>query len=201
MRRPLARQDGADAGFTLIELLVSMTIVGIVTAAAYGVLIQVTKQSRDIAGRDETVGQARLALQQITSQIRSGNVLYDPANETTVTNGLPNSMRVFTQANGVEKCVQWQLLNSTIRSRSWSPSWQTDGIVSTWGVVARGVQNTTSPFSLANATAYGSRLLDVSIDVRDARSKGAIQTISTSVAGRNTEYGYDTGVCTPIPPA
>ncbi len=191
---PDARSDG-DEGVTLVELLVTMFILGIVTAAAYSVLISVTRQSRDVQGREQTVGNARLAIEQIDRQIRSGNVLYDPALES-----LPNSMRVYTQANGVNRCVQWQLQSAgVLRSRSWSPTWQTDGLVSTWGNVARGIRNTTSPFSLPNASAYGSRLIDITFQVHDDTAGGTDQIVQTSLSGRNTEYGYDTGVCTPVP--
>lgn len=134
---PDARSDG-DEGVTLVELLVTMFILGIVTAAAYSVLISVTRQSRDVQGREQTVGNARLAIEQIDRQIRSGNVLYDPALEA-----LPNSMRVYTQANGVNRCVQWQLQSAgVLRSRSWSPTWQTDGLVYRRGAMSRGESET-----------------------------------------------------------
>lgn len=71
--------------------------------------------------------------------------------------------------------------------------------VSTWGNVARGIRNTTSPFSLPNASAYGSRLIDITFQVHDDTAGGTDQIVQTSLSGRNTEYGYDTGVCTPVP--
>lgn len=195
MRDLAARRD--DAGLTLIELLVAMLIFSAVIAAVYSVLINVQRQSSDLAGREETVGNARLALQQMDRQIRSGNVLYDPAAEA-----LPLSMRVYTQANGDERCVQWQVFNNTLRMRAWSPTWQTDGLVTSWGTVARGLQNTSAspPFALeGGSTAYGSRLVNISLKVKDARSKGAVLEVSTSLSGRNTLYGYDPGVCSPVP--
>ena len=72
-------------------------------------------------------------------------------------------------------------------------------MVSGWGTVARGVTNTTSPFTLDNASAYGSRLINISFSVRDSKATGRDQVVQTSLSGRNTEYGYDSGVCTPIP--
>jgi prepilin-type N-terminal cleavage/methylation domain-containing protein len=202
--RPLqADRDRRDEGLTLIELLVAMFIFSIVLAVSYSVLITVQRQSRDISGREETVGQARIALQQMDRQIRSGNVLYNP-NDTTDPGYLPLSMRVYTQANGDERCVQWQITNGLLRSRSWSPTWQTDGLVSGWGTVARGLQNpwpsTVQPFALQGSTTnYSSRLIDVTLLVKDARSKGNVQKVSSSLSGRNTLYGYDAGVCAPMP--
>ena len=99
---PFRRLRSVEDGLTLIELLVTMMLFTLIMAGIYGVLINVQRQSRDVAGREETVGNARLATEQMDRQIRSGNVLYDPAVET-----LPLSMRVYTQANGDQRCVQW----------------------------------------------------------------------------------------------
>ena len=41
-----------------------MVIFSVVIAVSYSILITVQKQARDISGREETVGQARLALEQ-----------------------------------------------------------------------------------------------------------------------------------------
>ncbi|MDX6274866.1 MAG: hypothetical protein QOJ92_2076 [Frankiales bacterium] len=188
-----------DSGVTLIELLITMIIFSIITGFVYGLLIQVQKQSSDVQARNESVGNARIAIEQIDRQVRSGNVLYDPAAET-----LPLSMRVYTQANGVERCVQWQVYSGTLRMRSWSPTWQTDSLVSPWSTVARGIQNTASspPFALqGGSTAYGSRLVDVSLKVKDPKSSGQVIDVSTSLSGRNTQYGFDPGVCAPVPAA
>lgn len=197
--RKRTENRGTDDGFTLIELLVSMIIFSLVMAGVYSVLITVQRQNSDLAGRQETVGNARLATEQMDRQIRSGNVLYDPALET-----LPMSMRVYTQANGLERCVQWQVYNGTLRSRSWSTTWQTDGLVSSWGTVARGLQNTSAslPFALeGGSTAYGSRLVDIDLLVKDTASKGKVLEVKTSLSGRNTLYGYDPGICSPVPAA
>lgn len=203
MRNSRRSREELEAGLTLIELLVAMAIFSVVIAVSYSILITVQKQGRDISGREETVGQARLALEHMDRQIRSGNVLYNP-NDTTDPGYLPLSMRVYTQANGDERCVQWQVSNGVLRSRSWSPTWQTDGLVSAWGVVARGLQNpwpsTIQPFALQGSTTnYSSRLIDVTLLVKDARSAGNVQTVSASLSGRNTLYGYDPGVCAPMP--
>ncbi|MDX6225539.1 MAG: hypothetical protein QOE64_1915, partial [Frankiales bacterium] len=109
-----------------------------------------------------------------------------------------------TQANGVERCVQWQVYSGALRMRSWSPTWQVDGLVSSWSTVARGIQNTaaTPPFALqGGSTAYGSRLVDVSFKVKDPKSTAKVIDVGTSLSGRNTQYGYDPGVCAPVPAA
>ncbi|MCY7366410.1 MAG: prepilin-type N-terminal cleavage/methylation domain-containing protein, partial [Frankiaceae bacterium] len=71
-----------DKGTTLVELLISMTIFSLALAMVYSVLITVQRQTKDQTSRADSVGNARLALQQIDRQVRSGNVLYNPASET-----------------------------------------------------------------------------------------------------------------------
>lgn len=188
-----------DKGTTLVELLISMTIFSLALAMVYSVLITVQRQTNDQTSRADSVGNARLALQQIDRQVRSGNVLYNPASET-----LPLSMRVYTQANGDQRCVQWQVFNGKLRSRSWSPTWTTDGQVSAWAVVAHDVVNTTAtpPFALqGGSTAYGSRLADVTLLVKSPTGGGKPVNVTSSLSGRNTAYGYDPGVCNPAPAA
>ena len=196
------RRSRGDQGVTLVEMLISMTIFAVVLAITYSILITIQLQTRDETARADSVGDARIALQQIDRQVRSGNVLYNPANETAL--GFPMSMRIYTQANGEQRCVQWQVFNGTLRSRSWSPTWQTDGLVSDWGVVAHNVVNTGSeqPFALqGGATAFGSRLVDIGLKVKSPQSDGKPIDVTSSLSGRNTAYGYDPGVCSPIPAA
>ncbi len=174
-----------------------MTIFSIVLSATYAVLITVQRQARDTTARADAVGDARIALQQIDQQVRSGNVLYNPTTEP-----LPLSMRVYTQANGLQRCVQWQVSGAVLRSRSWSPTWQTDGQVSAWSTVSRNVVNTsvTPPFALqGGSTAYGSRLIDVNLLIKSPDAKGAPIAVTSSLSGRNTAYGYDPGICNPMP--
>lgn len=188
-----------ERGTTLVELLISMTIFSLALAMVYSVLITVQRQTKDQTSRADAVGNARLALAQIDRQVRSGNVLYNPATET-----LPLSMRVYTQANGAQRCVQWQVFGGKLRSRSWSPTWQTDGQVSGWAVVAHDVVNTTAtpPFALqGGTTAYGSRLIDIALLVKSPTSGGKNINVTSSLSGRNTAYGYDPGVCNPAPAA
>lgn len=203
LRRLRDRRD--DSGVTLIELLVSMIVFSIVMGAAYGVLLQIQMQTKDTVGRADAVAQAKLAVAQMDRQVRSGNVLYDPAGEAAL--GFPMSMRIYTQANAEEKCVQWQILNGVLRMRSWSPTWPSDGAVSTWITAARDIGNQASvpadtPFSLSGtATPYSARVVNILLRVKNPNSNGHRYDVQTSLAGRNTVYGYDTSTCSPIPPA
>jgi prepilin-type N-terminal cleavage/methylation domain-containing protein len=193
----LRRRMPHDGGITLVELLVTMTIFSMVLAMCYTVLITIQKQTKDEMARADAVGEARLALQQIDRQVRSGNVLYDPVAEP-----LPLSMRIYTQSNGDQRCVQWQVDGGVLRSRSWSPTWQTDGIVSGWQVIAHHVVNTAStpPFALqGGSSAYGSRLVDITLKVKSPDSDGNPIDVVSSLSGRNTAYGYDPTICNPAP--
>jgi len=182
-----------------------MIVFSIVMGAAYGVLLQIQMQTKDTIGRADAVAQAKLAVAQMDRQVRSGNVLYDPAGEAAL--GFPMSMRIYTQANAEEKCVQWQILNGVLRMRSWSPNWQSDGAVSGWITAARDIGNQSSvsadtPFSLSGtATPYSARVVNILLRVKNPNSNGHRYDVQTSLAGRNTVYGYDTSTCSPIPPA
>jgi prepilin-type N-terminal cleavage/methylation domain-containing protein len=213
LRRLLAGER--EGGFTLVEMLISMIVFGIATAMVYKALIGVQTYTEKVQGSADANSELRLAVSQIDRQVRSGNVLYSPANETspsTCTASGPDAgtcMRVYTQANGNERCVQWQVLNDPakpgtqlLRSRSWSPTWQTDGNYTGWSTVARGLvaAPSTAPFTLqGNATTYSARYLTIRFEAKDKRRGSAPAVITSSLAGRNTNYGYDGGLCSPAP--
>lgn len=212
------RRQPDDEGFTLIELLVSMIVFSIAIAMVFSAVILLGGKTRQVEGSAEATSQVRQALAQIDRQVRSGNVLYSPAGEptfvascTTSTADSGSCMRVYTQSDGVAKCVQWQVLpdpaspgTSLLRSRTWSPDWQTvPGGVDPWQTVARGlvVSPSADPFTLASGGAYGSRLLNVHFEAIDERRGDDAVVITSSLSGRNTNYGYDAGQCTPVPAA
>jgi prepilin-type N-terminal cleavage/methylation domain-containing protein len=222
-----AKRD--EAGFTLVELGVVMMIFGIVIAVTYSILTSVSAQtSRTVAASDD-VGEVRLGLQQIERQVTSGNVLYSPANEdehllngTTGCYGFTfssvpptpsepnagNCMRVYTQANGVNKCVQWRIKDGNLATRSWAPPWDGHSAVE-WHIVARNIVNTDDADTAAKppafqlqgtSTSYGSRLVDVVLQVKSPHSTD-VTAVQSALAGRNTQYGYDPGTCSPVPAA
>jgi prepilin-type N-terminal cleavage/methylation domain-containing protein len=215
--RNLRRSRRTDQGTTLIELLVSMSIFSLAMAVVFGAVILVMRKSADVQKSADAASELRIALAQIDRQVRSGNVLFSPADEQGYVsscsgNASTNSgtcMRIFTQSNGSEKCVQWQITDDPsqpgtklLRTRSWATSWQTSGDLTAWGTVARALTLTGGdPFTLQGAsTPYKERLLDVRLEVYDARRKASV-VIQSSMSGRNTTYGYTTAQCTPVPPA
>ncbi len=214
--RSRAQDDTSQDGFTLIEFLICMVVFSIAMSIVTKAVTTVQKYTTDVQGSADANGEARLAIADIDRQVRSGNVLYSPANETSPSTCTPSGsyagtcMRVYTQANGAQRCVQWQVLpdpaepgTSILRTRSWSPTWQTDGQTTDWATKARNLRETANaaPFTLVNAvTASSSRFLQVRFEARDPRRSGAV-VLTTSVSGRNTNYGYDTGLCSPVPPS
>ena len=191
---------------TLVEVLVSMTIFAVVLTLAYAALISVSRQTADTTARSDAVDEARLGLAHMDRQIRSGNVLYDPAQEAAL--GFPMSMRIYTQANAENKCVQWQITDGVLQMRSWSPDWPAAGSTKTdWQVIARDVVNDPSdpadrPFVLTSGvTSYAPRSVDVLLRVVSPKARGGLVEVTTSLTGRNTIYGYDSNICDTIPPA
>ena len=79
--------------------------------------------------------------------------------------------------------------------------WQTDGIYTSWATKARGLLLAPSqpPFTLQGAvTSSSSRYLSVRFEAKDPRRPGAV-VLTSALAGRNTNYGFDAGLCSPVP--
>ena len=192
-----------------------MAIFSLVMTVVFGAVITVVRKSSDVQKSTDASSALRIALERIDRQVRSGNVLYSPADETApgctgdATAKSGTCMRVFTQANGPERCVQWQVIadpatpgTSLLRTRSWAPDWATSGDQTPWATITRGLGNPTAsayPFILQSDSDYGTRLLKVRLEAYDARRKASV-VISSSMSGRNTTYGYTGAQCTSSPP-
>ncbi|GAA3821547.1 PulJ/GspJ family protein [Cellulomonas soli] len=217
MRETRAPRPQDDAGYTLTELLVAMGVFSVVIALATSGLISLLTTTRGASDRADAQAQIRLGLADISKQMRSGNVLFSPKDEPgyvpscqSATDGSDTGtcMRIYTQTFGAARCVQWQVLQvdpgsggAQLRTRSWSLDWQTTSDVSDWRTVARGLSLDAAhlPFTLQGATTpYDRRLLQVTLLAHD-EDKDRDVSIESSISGRNTSYGYDTGQCVPVP--
>ena len=202
---PARRRISRDQrGLTLVELLVTIVLLGIVMAICVQVFVTIGRTVATTDQNSQNTDQARLAVQQIDRQVRSGNVLYNPAAETPA--GF--ALRVYTQANGYQRCVQWRITKATsgfkdgiLQTRSWSESWTFDGDVSGWRNISENVLTTGSAaFSLDGSSGFGNRLINIDVRVNaDPVHQKTVQ-FTSSITGRNTEYGYSQNICNVIPP-
>jgi hypothetical protein len=196
-----------------------MAIFSFVMVLTLSVLIDVQKDTQRVVQRDDAITQLRQGMAQIDREVRSGNVLYSPVNEVGLTPGCSGSgtlpagdcMRVYTQSNANQKCVQWQLQpdatrpgTSRLRTRSWSPTWSLDGQVTPFRTVATGLLNRKVdgewPFRLEASSATSQRVLKLSLLTSTEGASARTTAIESSISGRNTHYGRDLNICTPVPP-
>jgi type II secretory pathway pseudopilin PulG len=200
---------------TLVELTISLSILGLVMVIFLPVLSAVQRGFERQSDRSQSNDQARLAVEELDREIRSGNVLYNPANENDAANGIyPGmSLRIYTQTNATtrspgNRCEQWRVVNGRLEQRDWSITWRTDGKVGLWRIVADHVVNQPNPptppttplFQLDPDPNKGGRTIIIHVQVQEKASSGSVIEIRHSVTGRNTEYGYPTNVCNDIPP-
>jgi prepilin-type N-terminal cleavage/methylation domain-containing protein len=201
-----------ERGMSLPELLIAMSILSIVLLVFGSVLATVQGAVVRQDSLSQTLDQARLALQQLDREMRSGNVLYDPALENgsgagaivSCTGCLPGyTLRVYTQTNSNFKCVLWKIdANQNLMTREWPPL--NVSAANDWRVVATGVVNRTlsePAWTLDPDTLKGGRTLNVAYAVNNDLTHRATQTVrvASSLTGRNTSYGYPTNVCQTTP--
>jgi len=221
MRLDLVRRLRSDQGFTLVELVVAMSLMGIVLAVFGTTLASVQRTAVKEDAYGQSNDQARLALEQIDHEMRSGNVLYDPGLEngsgagalSSCTGCLPYyTMRIFTQTNADTRasgfgsgylCVMWQIdANKQLLERTWPPDQPEEA--SAWRIVATGIVNRTvgSPaFTLDSDPLKGGRTLNVNLKVNAdyTHYPGNTSTEQSAYTGRNTSYGYPVDVCSNAP--
>jgi prepilin-type N-terminal cleavage/methylation domain-containing protein len=210
LARALKAWSRSETGMTLPELLVSMTLMGVVATMFISVLMSIQQGVTRQQHRSEMNDQARLAVEQMDREIRSGNFLYDPATETSAACGgyvcAPNySLRVYTQANAPTRtppnqCVQWLIQDRKLLRRAWASGAGTS--LGGWRVVATGIVNrdvTPAVPAFTLDPTVGGKVLEITLLVNSRFGMpDAPQTIriNTSLAIRNSASGDP---CTPIP--
>jgi hypothetical protein len=164
--------------------------------------------------RSRANDEARLAIEQLDREIRSGNVLYNPATETEPF----FSFRIYSQANATTRqvsssytdpsgatCVQW-LINDDeeLVNRFWKPG--DTSLVSDWRVVAEHVVNRTlatpvPAFSLDDDPIRSSRtvVITLMVDENTTETVSRPVRIETSLTGRNSTLGFSESTCDPPP--
>ena len=209
--RRLRRAADAQEGMTLIELAVSMAIMALAATIFISVLWSVQTGVARQQQRSISNDQARLGIQQMDREIRSGNMLYSPteAFPAPTCGGyacVPGfSVRVYTQANAPTRtpplqCVQWVIQDRNLLRRAWEPGGTTS--LGGWRVVAESIVNRDLPtqvpaFSIDPTS--GGRVLDVTLMVNsnlDGQDPPPTTRINTSIAIRNQGSGDP---CSPVP--
>jgi prepilin-type N-terminal cleavage/methylation domain-containing protein len=201
LRRARDRGLGGDEGLTLVELLVAMMILGIVMTVMTSVLISIQRAVVTQDNRSTNLDQARLALQTIDRQVRSGNLLYNPNIESPAY----FQIRIYTQSNaptyGAARCVVWQINSSQqLITRSWpanQPDLATDWYIAATGVVNRAVSPAVNAFTLASTNRTISLTFLVNTDL--THHPNSTQYLRASLTGRNTSFGYPFDVCEDLP--
>lgn len=192
---------------TLVELVVAMGILSIVMLVLTTTLSSIQRAVVEEDVRIRLNDQARLAMQSIDRLVRSGNILYDPVDESgndpydaSATGYL---FRIYTQAeqtaNQDARCALW-LVNDDqqLMYRTWpilDPDAATD-----WTIVADGIVNrdlAAPAFALDSA----GRTIAVEFHVNPdlARRPQATQVVEASLTGRNTSFGYPIQLCSDLP--
>src|SRR5438270_4634770 len=223
-RRPVARRrrrGRGEHGVTLVELLVVISLFGVVTSLFLGVLVSVQNALGRQTDRSSSNDQARLAVEELDREIRSGNVLGNPTlgyycqftpqptgcASTDVANSINPGMSllVYTQANAPtrqanglagERCVQWRIkLNSQKDYNELQRrEWTKDASSpGSWSVVADHLVNQ-SGTSSAFSVDRQKRIVNISILVNQNAKSGSTAQVDVSVEGRNTVYTYPIGV-------
>jgi prepilin-type N-terminal cleavage/methylation domain-containing protein len=204
--RALAKTDD---GFTLTELLVAMMVLALASGVFYSTLASVQRSVAETDIRTRSNTQARLAMQTLDHEVRSGNVLYDPA-----TSSDPYyRFKIYTQANAGSNprptytCRLWRITSSgELQSRWWPPN--EPEVATEWRTEATGIVNKIdSPaqhaFELDTDPNKGGRTVNVVFllneDPNRDISSGTVK-IQSALTGRNTSYGFPTAVCASEPP-
>ena len=199
-----------ERGVTLVELTVSMAIFTIVMVVFLTTLVTIQRAVSSEDAKTRNNDQARLAVEELDREIRSGNVLYEPEDGGY-------ALRIYTQSNAPTRrltgsdlgyvCRQWQITPAyELQTRFWNPEYP-NPTPSAWLSVATGVVNravSTPPFELSTdpnqggdpTTGEGARTVEIVLLVNDDYEPGdTVVRIETSITGRNTLNGFPEHVC------
>jgi type II secretory pathway pseudopilin PulG len=197
---------------SFVEVMVAMFILSFVMLVFTNVLASVQRGVVAQENLNRTLDQTRLAVQQLDREIRSGNVLYDPALENagvaSCDGCLPGyTLRVYTQSNadtrGGYQCVLWQVnAQQQLLTQRWPPG--DPDSATEWRLVASGVVNralSEQAFSLETDPLKGERTVNIALAVNEDLEDRPGQTVrvDASLTGRNTSYDYPLNVCSSVP--
>lgn len=201
--RAIHRLRHRESGVTIPEVVIAISVMTVVAGAFLGIVVSLQTNLVRQQSRSNNNDQARLAIEQLDREIRSGNVLYDPSGEV-----LPYySLRVYTQANAPTRtpafqCVQWVLDDGRLMRRAWPPGKPDQA--GDWRIVAEDIVNVDlgeRAFVLDPETSKGGRTVKVKLAVNGnlAGEPRATIRVQTSLTGRNTSLGFSSDECADLP--
>jgi prepilin-type N-terminal cleavage/methylation domain-containing protein len=203
-----------ERGMTLVEMVVATVILGLVLLVFLSTFASIQRSTRRQEERSRNNDEARLAVEQLDREIRSGNVLYDPAQENAV-GGISScagcqpgfTLRVYTQSNAPTRagftCRLWRITDQQqLQTQSWPPLHPEQA--TTWRTVATGVVNMTEgqmAFERSSDPSRADRTVNVMLLVNNdyAHDPGDTVKIEVSLTGRNTLFDYPQNVCDTVP--
>lgn len=205
-RTSTIRKLGDDRGMTLVELVVAMAILSIVMLVLTTTLSSIQRAVVEEDVRVRLNDQARLAVQSIDRLVRSGNILYDPVDESgndPYGAATGYMFRIYTQAEQSAaqsaRCAVWLLDDKEqLLYRTW-PILEPEN-ASDWQVVADSVVNRDLSNPAFTLDAAG-RTIAVNFYINPdlAHRPQATQVVSASLTGRNTSFGYPVQLCSDLP--
>jgi type II secretory pathway component PulJ len=210
LARSVRRSAARESGQTVIELLVAMSILGLVVGVFLAMLVWVQTALVRENTRTTTVNHARLALEAIDRDVRSGRVLYNPANATpTAYYGLIIATQAVESHIGTDYCVQYRVSSGSLVRRTWATS-NPSGTVSAWATIASNIVNsgsssTSRPFQLDTSASsgygslLGSRVVNVMFQVNANNGNAASATVRLQGAMAIRNQVADSSYCTTVP--
>jgi type II secretory pathway pseudopilin PulG len=198
-----------ENGTSLIEMVVAVMLMAIAASIYLGALTSVYSGVNRQQRRSEINDEARLAIEAMDREVRSGNILFDPTESYSAptcgsyacVSGF--SVRVYTQANATTRtppvqCVQWLIQGRNLMRRSWAPGGGSS--LSGWRIVATDIVNRdVSPTVPAFVRDSTGRTLNVTLLVNNRF--GQVEAPRTvRIESSMTIRNYGTGdPCSPIP--
>ena len=172
----------------MVEVALATAILGVVIAVFLAAQVVVQDNLVVQQRRSQNNDQAREALFSLDREIRSGNFVYDPAQES-----VPNyHLVVHTQANAPTRtppnqCVEWRIdTTRRLLQRRWDPAMPV--AASPWRAVAEDIVNRQAAVPAFTLTTSGtSSLVNIVLLAHVRYSPGEPETVrlTSSVTARN----------------
>jgi prepilin-type N-terminal cleavage/methylation domain-containing protein len=181
------RRVHEDDGFSLPEMLIAMTIFAAFLAVITATVSTMFQDIRHTTTVNYAATQNARAFDAFDQEIRPASGVNIPG---LGTNGQDFYIEFLTTSlQGSALCRQWRLLVATdqLQQRSWTPVASGTPTLSAWTLVAKGIVNTTDPFSLTVPADYA-QSDSVSMQLTDTQGvkPSATAVSSTTVVAENT---------------